>query len=295
MSADTQSESPPPDGVTPGVGQSPSSDKAFAARGRLVLALIALMIGIQGLRGFLSPDNDARLILAFAYVPASFARLVDPGAVAVAATQLVRQDVATADDVVLLLGVGGFRWWTPLTYALLHGGWTHVLVNSVWLAAFGSAVARRLGAVRFLMFFAITAIGGAVAHSMTHFLQFAPLVGASAAISGAMAGAARFAFAPGAPLGVAAQRGSLLAYQGPLVSLRHLLREPRAMTFLVAWFAANFIFGALATPIGVADASIAWEAHIGGFLTGLLLFRAFDPVHPSRPSPPASQAARPIA
>lgn len=261
-----------------GMDEPDSSERRFAARGRLVLALIVVLIAIQGLRSVLSPDADARLVLAFAFVPASLAKLFDPQAVAEAAATLVRRDAASVEDIVLLLGPRGFRWWTVLTYALLHGGWTHVLVNSVWLAAFGTAVARRFGAWRFMAFFFVTAAGGVVAHCLTHALDFAPLVGASAAISGAMAAAARFAFAPGAPLGPGARRGALEAYEGPPLSLRDILRDSRVLTFLGVWFFANLLFGAVATPIGVADASIAWEAHIGGFVAGLLLFRFFDPV-----------------
>ena len=272
-----------------------SSERRFAARGRLVLGLIAMLIAIQALRSVLSPDADARMVLTFAFVPASFARLFDPQAVAEAAATLVRRDAASVEDVVLLLGPRGFRWWTVLTYALLHGGWTHVLVNSVWLAAFGTAVARRFGAWRFMAFFFVTAAGGVVAHCLTHALDFAPLVGASAAISGAMAAAARFAFAPGAPLGPGARRGALEAYEGPPLALRDILRDSRVLTFLGVWFVANLLFGAVATPIGVADASIAWEAHIGGFVAGLLLFRVFDPVRsapelpiqPPFPMPPS--------
>ena len=259
------------------------------------MALIGLMIAIQGLRSVLSTDVDTRLILTFAFVPASLTRFLDAQAVANAASVLVGRDGASVQDIVMLLGPKGYRWWTPFTYALLHGGWTHVLVNSVWLAAFGSAVARRFGGLRFLLFFFVTALGGVAAHCMTHALEFAPLVGASAAISGSMAAAARFAFAPGAPLGPNARRGTLEAYEGAPLPLRDLLRDTRVMTFLATWFGANYIFGALMTPVGIADASIAWEAHIGGFVTGFLLFRVFDPVRtgpgslePPPVSPPVS-------
>ena len=266
------------------------SHARFVARGRLVLLLIAALLAIQGVRSVLPPDADARFLLTFSFVPASFTRLFDPTGVALRAGQLVRQDMATPDDIVLLLGLGGLRWWTPLTYALLHGGWTHVLVNSVWLAAFGSAVARRFGGVRFLLFFAVTAVGGVFVHYAVHARDFAPLVGASAAVSGAMAAAARFAFAPGAPLGPGAHRGTLAAYQGPPLRLRYLFHDPRVATFLLAWCAANLIFGIFVTPGGLGGASIAWEAHIGGFLTGLLLFDAFDP---SRSG--SGWSARPVA
>jgi membrane associated rhomboid family serine protease len=77
----------------------------------------------------------------------------------------------------------------------------HFGVNAVWLLAFGSAVARRFGAMRFLAFFAVTAAAGAAMHLLTNSGSQAPMIGASASISGAMAAAMRFAFQRGGPLG----------------------------------------------------------------------------------------------
>lgn len=267
-------------GQAPVVGEGVASDRIFNRRGQVVFALLGVLILLQATRGVLPADADARLVLAFAFVPASLTRLGAPSAVADAAQSLIERGLATGGDVAALLGPGSFRWWTPATYALLHGGWTHLIVNGVWLASFGSAVARRFGVARFLLFFIATALGGALAHWLTHWRDFAPLVGASASVSGAMAAAARFAFAPGAPLGATPRQGVLEAYQGPSVPLRFLFREPRAATFLLAWFASNLLFGAFVTPIGLGDGAIAWEAHIGGFLVGLLLFPLFDPVLP---------------
>jgi membrane associated rhomboid family serine protease len=272
-----------------------AAQRQFAGRGRLVFVLIAVLVGIEALRHALPPEAAAQMVLTFAFVPADFARLFDPAGVMRAAGVVVSSGAATSDELAQILGSGSFRWWTPVTYAFLHGSWTHVFVNCLWLAAFGSAVARRFGTVRFLLFFAVTAVGGVAAHCLTHFYDFAPLVGASAAISGAMAGAVRFAFAPGAPLGPTASSGLLEAYQGPTLPLRAIIRDRRAMTFLVVWFVANFLFGAWISPVGLTDASIAWEAHIGGFVTGLFLFPVFDPVRtPVMPGDlPLTEAAGP--
>ena len=96
---------------------------------------------------------------------------------------------------------GGAKVWTLATYALLHGSWAHVGVNCIWLVAFGPPIARRFGALRFLLFFGTTAVAGALAHWALAPMDFSPLIGASAADSGLMAAAARFVFQPGAPLG----------------------------------------------------------------------------------------------
>src|SRR5262245_65853199 len=87
---------------------------------------------------------------------------------------------------------GGADVWTFVTYAFIHADWTHLLVNSIWLLPFGSAVARRFGAVRFLAFFAVAAAAGAALHLATHAGEQFPMIGASAAISGTMAAAMRF-------------------------------------------------------------------------------------------------------
>src|ERR1700731_5468756 len=79
---------------------------------------------------------------------------------------------------------GGAKLWTVLTYAFLHGSWTHVLLNCVWLVAFGPPIARRFGSARFLLFMAVTAIASALAHWPLSPMDFPPLTGASGADSG---------------------------------------------------------------------------------------------------------------
>jgi membrane associated rhomboid family serine protease len=59
-----------------------------------------------------------------------------------------------------------------------------------------------------------------------------------------------------------------------------VVRNSRAALFLGIWFATNLLFGIIAGPLGITDASIAWEAHIGGFLVGLLLFPLVDRAEP---------------
>ena len=150
-------------------------------------------------------------------------------------------------------------------------------LNAVWLLAFGAPVARRFGAVRFLVFFAVTAAAGAAAHLVTHAGDPVPMVGASAAISGYMAAAIRFVFQPRGPLDLASGSGPH-AHAVPALPLLAALRDLRVLAFLAVWFGLNLVFGAVAPPIVGADQPLAWEAHLGGFLAGLLGFGAFDPV-----------------
>jgi membrane associated rhomboid family serine protease len=59
--------------------------------------------------------------------------------------------------------------------------------------------------------------------------------------------------------------------------LLRALRDPRVLGFLAVWFGVNIVFGIGSIAIGAEGASVAWQAHIGGFLAGLLLFSLFDP------------------
>ena len=182
-------------------------------------------------------------------------------------------------------GGAGARVWTFVTYSLLHANFSHIAFNVLWLLPFGSALARRFGAVRFFLFMAVTAIAGALAHLITHEHAVAPMIGASASVSGAMAAAIRFAFVKGSFLSFS--RGDAdAAARVPALSLSRAFRNPRVLGFLGVWFGVNIIFGLGSISIGTEGISVAWQAHIGGFFAGLLLFSLFDPV----PAAPAHAA-----
>ena len=174
-------------------------------------------------------------------------------------------------------GGDGAKVWTFVTYSLLHANLSHIGFNILWLLPFGSALARRFGAVRFFLFMAVTAAAGALAHLLTHEHAMAPMIGASASVSGTMAAAMRFAFVRGSFLSF--NRGDAdTAARVPALSLSRALRDPRVLAFLAVWFGVNIIFGVASIAIGLDGASVAWQAHIGGFFAGLLLFSLFDPV-----------------
>jgi membrane associated rhomboid family serine protease len=173
--------------------------------------------------------------------------------------------------------------WTFVTYALLHGDWLHLGVNVAWMVAFGTPVLRRFGPTRFLVLSLAAAVGGALAHLVSHWASLVPMIGASAAISGQMGAAVRFAFQAGGPLG-AIGRGEEWRWRVPAVSLVEAFRDIRVVAFVGIWFLVNLAFGAT-SPVPGETAAIAWQAHIGGFLVGLLLFGLFDPWR-GRPPPP---------
>ena len=159
------------------------------------------------------------------------------------------------------------RYWSPVTHGFIHGDWTHLLVNMIWLAAFGSATARRFGVARFFVFMALATTAGAFAHYLFHGSSNVPVIGASGAVSACMGAAVRFAFTPGRPMSEVSS--------APALSLIQSLGNRGIMTFVVIWFALNWLFGAGIIPLGV-EGSIAWEAHMGGFLFGWLGFALFD-------------------
>ena len=258
--------------------QLPPREKIFNIPGS-VLASILVLAAIHALRVYvLTPEQDAQILSFFAFVPGRFTYAFDPVAVSKVFSRLPAGD--EADAARFFLGNGTPQPWTLLTYAFFHADWVHFGVNSMWLAAFGAPVARRFGAWRFFAFMAVTAIAGAAAHYLFHREDLEPVIGASAAISGAMAAAIRFVFVPGAPLGASLGFGAKAdnrAYQQRALPLFQVLTDRRAVTFLLVWFVANFIFGAAAIPLGLTQSAVAWQAHIGGFLAGLLLFPLFDP------------------
>ena len=108
--------------------------------------------------------------------------------------------------------------------------------------------------------------------------------------SGAMAAAMRFAFQRGGPLGPS--RGNdEAAYRVPATRLSVMLREPRLVVFMIVWFGVNLLFGlGIVSLPGESDMPIAWEAHIGGFLAGLVTFVLFDPAQVDAPSEESIEA-----
>jgi membrane associated rhomboid family serine protease len=168
-----------------------------------------------------------------------------------------------------LRGLPGYLLATsPFTYAFLHGSWTHLAMNSLWLAVFGAPLAARIGAVRFAAFFLLTAALAAFSHLALHWQSLSPLIGASGAVSACTAAAARFAFRV---------RGGTSGFAGRPLSLAETFTNRSSLTFIMVWFAINLISGVVAPDAFGADgASIAWQAHVGGFAAGLLLLPLFD-------------------
>ena len=247
----------------------------------VVTASIVVLLGLHALREFVLPDSwDITLLVDLALVPGRWLAAYDPdragdilaaAAAAVGDPDMVAARAAFARYVV---AEPSASLWTFATYALLHGSWTHVIFNVVWLAAFGSPVARRCGAWRYGIIALVGAVAGGILHVALDPLSTAPLIGASAGVSALMAAAARFVFQPPPPY-VAAQPWQRVAPQ-PLQSIPQLMTNRTAVVFLGIWLATNFLFGVIALPLGAEAASVAWDAHLGGFLAGFFLLPVLD-------------------
>ncbi|WP_409188191.1 rhomboid family intramembrane serine protease [Bradyrhizobium sp. RDM4] len=222
----------------------------------LALTAYVVLLALVHLRVLLPPELENWTIDVFGFIPK-------------------RYDSSLAN--LQIPGGAGAKVWSFFTYSLLHANLTHLAFNVLWLLPFGSALARRFGPVRFFLFLAVTAAAGALAHLVTHEHAVVPMIGASASVSGAMAAAIRFAFVRGSFLSFSRSDADTAA-KVPALPLLRALRDRRIVGFLVVWFALNIIFGIGAIGVDSESAGVAWEAHIGGFFAGLLLFALFDPV-----------------
>lgn len=141
--------------------------------------------------------------------------------------------------------------WSPLTHALLHGGWLHIALNTGMLMAFGAGLEKQRGSRSILLIFLGSILCGALAQLIFYPNDMSPMIGASGGISGLF----------GAALMEMATRTTGPA---PLwARLQHLL------PFIVVWIGISVFFGFFGMP-GEAQ-PVAWAAHIGGFAGGLLL------------------------
>lgn len=142
-----------------------------------------------------------------------------------------------------------FMWWTPftlITFSFLHGGWLHLGVNVVLLVAMGSGLEKTIGVKNYVLIYFGATLFAVLTHLALYPNSFMPIIGASGGISGIF----------GAMLYMMNQDNSL----NPLKSNRRLL------TIIGIYIGITILAGLLGGPDG---SSVAWIAHIGGFLAGL--------------------------
>ena len=153
-------------------------------------------------------------------------------------------------------------YWSLLTHQFLHGGWLHIVANMWTLWIFGDNVEDRMGPLRFIIFYLVCGVLAALTQVLVTPNATIPSVGASGAIAVVLG--AYFLFFPTARLIVLI----------PILFFPFFFELP-AVIFLVLWFFIQLFSGTamLASPQQVGG--IAFWAHIGGFIAGMLLCRFF--------------------
>ena len=152
---------------------------------------------------------------------------------------------------------------TLVTSMFLHGGWLHVLGNMLFLWVFGRNVEDLIGGPRFLAFYLLGGIAAGVVHVVVNSHSVQPTIGASGAIAAVM-GAYLIKF----------PRSRIVTLI--LIFFFFTTAEIPAAFILLYWFAIQFIsgVGSLAST-DYTGGGVAWFAHIGGFLVGMLLIKLF--------------------
>jgi hypothetical protein len=149
------------------------------------------------------------------------------------------------------------------TSMFLHGGWLHLLGNMLFLYIFGDNVEDRLGHTKYFFFYILCGVLAVVAHLMTNPSSRVPTIGASGAIAGVM-GAYFFLFP-----------------YARIVTLIFIfffidIIEIPAFFFLAFWLILQFLNGTMSfSAQNAVSGGVAWWAHIGGFIAGILLLFVF--------------------
>ena len=145
------------------------------------------------------------------------------------------------------------------SFMFIHGGFWHILGNMWTLYIFGDNVEDRLGHFRYLIFYLLCGWASGLFHLFTNWHSQIPTIGASGAIAGIMG--AYLVLYP----------GSRILTLIPLFFIPYFVEIP-AVFFLGLWFLLQLLN---ATAAGAGSSGIAWWAHVGGFLAGILFLRLF--------------------
>ncbi len=155
-------------------------------------------------------------------------------------------------------------WITLFSSMFLHAGWDHILGNMLFLFIFGVHVERSMGALRYLVFYFICGLAANFLEIVTSLGSNLPGLGASGAISGVLAGY------------LVLYPGSRIKALVPFGFLYSTARVP-AWVFIGLWFVYQFVEGLLS--VGSVGGGVAYSAHVGGFVAGLVLVRMFAQSH----------------
>ncbi len=151
------------------------------------------------------------------------------------------------------------HWSTLLTSMFLHGGWFHVIGNMWFLWIYGRNVEDIMGSSRFALFYLLCGLAAGLLHIFFNPFSRVPTVGASGAIAGVMGGYL-----------IKFPRARIITLI-PIFFFITTLEVP-AVLLLVYWFVIQFFSGFMTIGYSqVSQGGVAWFAHVGGFVAGMLL------------------------
>ena len=166
-------------------------------------------------------------------------------------------------------GLSPHDYWPFLTATFLHGGWLHIILNMWTLYIFGQTMEGRMGSVPFLAFYLACAVLSTWTHAWFNATSDVPVIGASGAIAGVIG-----AYAVSFPTA----RITLLV---PIIIIPLIFDIP-AVAFAGIWFGMQLLQGAWESLAPSMGGGIAWWAHIGGFISGVVLLPLFLVFAPAR-------------
>jgi membrane associated rhomboid family serine protease len=157
------------------------------------------------------------------------------------------------------------EWLAPImTSMFLHGSWGHIIGNMLFLWVFGDGIENRIGSVRFLVFYLVVGVAAMMGHAFFTPGTTLPTIGASGAIAGVLG--AYLLLYPTAWIVILV----------PIIIYPLFFRVP-AILFLGFWFIQQIFFGTVASmgAVSTAQGGVAWWAHAGGFVAGVVLVKLF--------------------
>jgi membrane associated rhomboid family serine protease len=220
----------------------------------IVLWTIAALAGLHFARVLQPPARSEAIVTRYALIPARYssaflsAHHLDPGSLWERAVPFI-------------------------SYMGLHNDLTHLAINCLFLLAFGPIVAKRFGAVLFLVFFAVCGVIAAAVYLAFNWGDPEPVIGASGGLSGLMAAALRM---------LPTQIPWAMPGETPLAPIF----SRQVLMFSLVLAVVNVIAGLTGLGFGGDAGNIAWQAHLGGYVAGLLLAGLFDYLRP-RPLGPS--------
>ncbi len=158
--------------------------------------------------------------------------------------------------------------WTLFTSMFLHGGWLHMLSNMWALYIFGDNIEDRLGPMRYLLLYLVCGAAATLLHVYLNQSSTLPVVGASGAIAGVM----------GAYL-LSYPRARVITFV-PLTFVWFV--QIPAVLYLIGWFVLQLFSGLQtlgADTMQLATGGVAWWAHVGGFVAGMILIKLLPRSH----------------